>query len=213
MLVVKLTRISYVFYFIFTLTSLILHILSFVKNKYVIFWENSVRDQIHHIGFQKLCTTDVKFDEPIFCGTIQDAISGSQSSAAQQINRFNSKLQTSLILFIVASVSIFINLLCALVKFQTEFNRTFCPMPRVNVTVPTKPDNNTTTVVDNASLVDNNTKLNPSIVEKKNSNNILWILTLTVWSLVSFIFDVLGLHFIWPSLYDNRKLTKAVSTF
>ena len=34
--------------------------------------------------------------------------------------------------------------------------------------------------------------------KQESSNNMLWVLTLTVWSLISFIFDVLGLHFIWP---------------
>ena len=76
-------------------------------------------------------------------------------------------------------------------------------MPTVTVKLP-KNENSGSSLEKNSGDVDceipeKHEMLQP-IMEKKNSNNMLWILTLTVWSLISFIFDVLGLHFIWPDL-------------
>lgn len=201
MLVVKLTKISYVIYFIFTIFTLLLHIVSFIKNVYVVFTENSVSTQIHFIGFQKHCTTNDPGATPTFCTRGEPDVPA--------LIWFSDRIHISIILFVVATISIFMNLLCAAVKFQAEFNRSFCPMPTVTVKLP-KNENSGSSLEKNSGDVDceipeKHEMLQP-IMEKKNSNNMLWILTLTVWSLISFIFDVLGLHFIWPDLetyYQN----------
>ena len=187
-------------YFIFTIFTLLLHIVSFIKNVYVVFTENSVSTQIHFIGFQKHCTTNDPGATPTFCTRGEPDVPA--------LIWFSDRIHISIILFVVATISIFMNLLCAAVKFQAEFNRSFCPMPTVTVKLP-KNENSGSSLEKNSGDVDceipeKHEMLQP-IMEKKNSNNMLWILTLTVWSLISFIFDVLGLHFIWPDLENYGR--------